>query len=92
MKFEKSTRKGKRFVAIFDDGTKVHFGSGAKGASTYIDGKRTEEERKNYLKRHDVREDFNNPKSAGALSAGILWGPTKSFDKNHEAFMKRFNL
>jgi hypothetical protein len=88
MKFEKSTRKGKRFVAIFDDGTKVHFG--AKGASTYIDGKRTEEERNNYLKRHDVREDFNNPKSAGALSARILWGPTKSFDKNHDAFMKRF--
>jgi hypothetical protein len=90
MKFEKSTRKGKRFVAIFDDGTKVHFG--AKGASTYIDGKRTTEERNNYLKRHDVREDFNNPKSAGALSAGLLWGPTKSFDKNHEAFMKRFNI
>jgi len=90
MKFEKSTRKGKRFLAIFDDGTKIHFG--AKGASTYIDGKRTIEERNNYLKRHDVREDFNNPKTAGALSAGILWGETKSFNKNHELFMKRFNI
>jgi len=88
MKIEKSTRKGKRFVAIFDDGTKVHFG--ARGASTYIDGKRTEQERNNYLKRHNVREDFNNPKSAGALSARILWGQTKSFDKNHEEFMNHF--
>ena len=90
MQIKPSTRKGKRFLAIFDDGTKVHFG--AKGASTYIDGKRTIEERNNYLKRHDVREDFNNPKTAGALSAGLLWGATKSFDKNHEAFMKRFPL
>jgi hypothetical protein len=90
MLIKPSTRKDKRFMAIFKDGTKVHFG--AKGASTYIDGKRSEKERQNYLKRHDVREDFNNYKSAGALSAGILWGPTKSFDKNHDIFMKRFGL
>jgi hypothetical protein len=90
MLIKPSTRKDKRFMAIFKDGTKTHFG--AKGASTYIDGKRSIEERNNYLKRHDVREDFNNYKSAGALSAGILWGATKSFDKNHDAFMKRFGL
>ena len=90
MKIEPSTRKGKRFVATYADGTKVHFGS--KGASTFIDGKRTEIERQNYLKRHDVREDFNNPKSAGALSAALLWGKSMSLDKNHQDFMKKFKI
>ncbi len=90
MKIEDSTRKGKRFVATYADGTKVHFGS--FGASTFIDGKRTEIERKNYLKRHDVREDFNNPKSAGALSAALLWGKNKSLEKNHQEFMKKFKI
>jgi hypothetical protein len=90
MKIENSTRKDKRFMATYADGTKIHFGS--KGASTYIDGKRTEKERQNYLKRHDVREDFNNPKSAGALSASLLWGSSKSLNKNHQDFMKKFKI
>ena len=90
MKIEKSTRKDKRFVATYADGTKVHFGS--KGASTFIDGKRSEIERQNYLKRHDVREDFNNAKTAGALSAGLLWGKSKSLEKNHQDFMKKFKI
>jgi len=90
MKIEKSDRKDKRFVAIFNDGTKTHFG--LKGASTFIDGKRTVEERNNYLKRHAVRENFNDPKSAGALSAWLLWGNSTSLAKNHNDFMKHFNI
>ena len=90
MKIENSNRKDKRFMATFKDGTKVHFG--LKGASTFIDGKRTEVERNNYLKRHDVREDFNNPKTAGSLSANILWGNSKSLDKNHQDFMRKYNI
>ena len=43
MKIENSKRKDKRFLATFADGTKINFG--AKGASTFIDGKRTEVER-----------------------------------------------
>ena len=90
MKIEKSNRKDKRFMATYADGTKIHFG--AKGASTFIDGKRTEKERQNYLKRHDVREDFNNPKSAGSISANLLWGKSKSLEKNHQDFMKKFKI
>jgi hypothetical protein len=90
MKIEKSNRKDKRFVATFKDGTKTHFG--LKGASTFVDGKRTEIERKNYLKRHAVRENFNDPKSAGSLSANLLWGNSKSLDKNHNDFMKKYNI
>lgn len=90
MKIENSKRKDKRFLATFADGTKVHFG--AKDASTFIDGKRSEKERQNYLKRHDVREDFNNPKSAGSISANLLWGKSKSLNKNHQDFMKKFKI
>jgi len=90
MKIENSKRKDKRFLATFADGTKVHFG--AKDASTFIDGKRTEKERQNYLKRHDVREDFNNPKTAGSISANLLWGNSKSLEKNHQDFMKKFKI
>ena len=90
MKIEKSNRKDKRFMATYNDGTKIHFG--AKGASTFIDGKRSETERQNYLKRHDVREDFNNVKSAGSLSANLLWGKSKNLNKNHQDFMKKFKI
>lgn len=90
MKIEKSNRKDKRFVATFKDGTKTHFGS--LGASTYIDGKRTVEERNNYIKRHAVRENFNEPKSAGSLSRWLLWGNSKSLEKNHNDFMKKYNI
>ena len=90
MRIEKSNRKDKRFMATFSDGTKTHFG--AKGASTYIDGKRTVEERNNYLKRHAVRENFNDAKSAGALSANLLWGNSKRLEKNHQDFMRKYNI
>lgn len=89
MLIEKSNRKDKRFVATFKDGTKTHFGS--KNASTYVDGKRTEKERQNYLKRHAVRENFND-RSAGSLSANLLWGSSKSLDKNHQDFMRKYNI
>lgn len=90
MLIQNSNRKDKRFMATFKDGTKVHFG--LKGASTFIDGKRTIEERNNYIKRHAVRENFNDPKSAGSLSKHLLWGNSKSLDQNHKDFMRKFNI
>jgi len=88
MKLENSSQKDKRFLAIFSDGTRVNFG--LKGGSTFIDGNRTEKERQNYISRHAVRENFNNPKTASALSRWILWGDSKSLNKNHMDFMKKF--
>ena len=90
MKIELSSSYNQSWTATYADGTRIHFG--AKGASTFVDGKRSEIERQNYLKRHDVREDFNNPKSAGALSAALLWGKSKSLEKNHNDFMKKFKI
>ena len=52
----------------------IHFGQ--LGGSTYIDHKH-KTKRTNYLKRHQVREDWNKI-NAGSLSAFVLWGPTTS--------------
>jgi hypothetical protein len=88
MDIVKSKNKNKRFTAIFRDGSRVNFGS---NGSTYIDhGDNIK--RINYLKRHKVNEDWTNPKTAGALSAYILWGSSKDINKNIQDYKKRFNL
>ena len=60
---------------------------GLKGGSTYIDGNRTNKERENYLKRHLANATENKLineliPSPSLLSAYLLWGPSKSLDKN----------
>jgi len=90
MDIVKSKNKNKRFTAVFTDGTLTNFG--LKGASTYIDGIRTKQERDNYLKRHKVNENWNNAKTAGALSAGLLWGRSKDLNKNINEYKHKFKL
>ena len=83
-----STRSDKKLMAEFDDGTVTHFG--AKG---YTDFTQTGDESKKaaYLKRHRVNENWNDPKSAGALSRFILWNkPTIS--ASIKDFKNRFSL
>jgi len=48
----------------------THFG--AVGYTDYIKSG-DEEKKKLYLNRHEKRENWNNPTSAGALSRYILW-------------------
>jgi len=83
----------KRFLAIFtkEDGKtkKVNFGS--KGAYTYIDGA-DETIKENYLKRHKIREDWDNYMSAGSLSRFIIWGSSRNINENIANFRKKFNL
>jgi len=89
MEIYESNRKGKRFAAVFSDGTITHFGLDA--GTTFIDvGNR--EMRKNYIARHRVREDWTDPKKAGTLSRFLIWGDSTSLDKNIEEYIKRFNL
>jgi len=88
MYIKPSTRQGKRYMAVFHDGTTIHFGQ--EGGSTFIDHK-DEAKRKAYIARHRVREDWNNPKTAGSLSRYILWEkPTLS--QAVSAFKSKFNL
>ena len=88
MKLLKSDRKDKKYKAIFDDGTVIHFG--AKGMSDYTIH-HDDERKERYLKRHKANEDWNNPKTAGALSRWILWNQ-KTISASLADFKKRFKL
>jgi len=89
MEIYDSDKAGKRFVAVFDDGSETYFGLDT--GMTYIDhGDKTM--RKNYLARHRVNEKWNDYKSAGALSRWILWGASTDIHKNIASYKTRFNL
>lgn len=71
-------KDGKRAIAFFimDDGKtkRKKFGQ-YKSLGTFFDG--ASEEKKNaYIKRHQVRENFNDIMTAGALSRWVLWEDT----------------
>jgi len=85
---KKSTKKNKKYMAVFDDGTTTHFG--LKGSSTYID--HNDEKKKDaYIARHKVNENWNDPKSAGALARYILWNK-KTLKESIADYRKKFNL
>jgi len=69
MELKPSTRKGKRYMAVFPDGTITHFGSATMENYT-IHG--DEARKKAYLRRHKKNEDWTDPKSAGTLAKYIL--------------------
>ena len=88
---KKSTKKGKKFMAIFDcDGNikTIHFGAeGMSDFTKHKDPKRKER----YLKRHRKRENWNDYMSAGSLSRYILWGET-TLKKSIDEYKKKFKL
>ena len=92
MKFKslkKSNIKNKKLEIKFTEPNKtIHFGF--KGSTTFINGA-TEEQKKNYLKRHKVNEDWKSI-NAGSLSAIILWGDSRSIETNLNNYLKRFNI
>ena len=82
----------KKLTAIFfKDGKQfkaVHFGD--KRGSQYPTH-RDEIKKQNYIKRHKVREDWEDPYSRGALSRWILWNkPT--LKASILDYKKRFNF
>lgn len=88
MIFKPSTRKDKRLMVQFSNGMIVHFGS--KTGQTYIDHK-DKLKRKNWIARHGVLEKWTDPYQASTLSRFLLW-ETPDFEKNHQLFMRRFNV
>jgi hypothetical protein len=76
-------------MAVFHDGTKVHFG--LDGGQTYLEhGDKAK--RAAYIARHVVNENWDDPKTAGSLSRYLLWGDTQSLSSNLEAFKSKFRL
>jgi len=89
MKLTRSTDGIHKWVAEFDDGTKTRFGAAGMDDYTITHDK---DQRTRYLTRHRKNENWNNPKSAGALSRYILWGDSTSIETNLAAYKRRFNL
>ena len=90
---KKSEQPKKRYMAIFlrENGRTKTVNFGSKGGTTFIDGA-GDKVKKAWEARHIVREDWNNPITAGALSKHILWGDSDNISKNVVAFKKKFNL
>ena len=89
LKITNSTRKNKRYMAIFQDGDnekKVHFGSKGENYTMHLDKKRKEA----YLRRHavDLMGDITSP---GYLSYYITWNkPT--IEASIKDYRRKFNL
>ena len=88
-----SARQGKRFVAIFVKNDIIQFTSnfGSKNGMTFVDHGDIIK-RANYLKRHSVNEEWDDPFTAGSLSRWILWGNSDDIETNIKLFKKKFNL
>lgn len=83
----------KKYRAFFSDGTHTDFGAkgyqnyGGIGAERHLD----ENRKQAYLQRHAARENWDDPKSAGALSRWILWNkPT--FMQSVKDYKRRFHM
>lgn len=87
-----STRSTKKYMAVFSNGQKIHFG--ARGYGNYIkyyaqDPDVAAKKRRAYIARHRVTEDWTNPYSAATLSRYILW-EYPDIDQSIKAYKKRF--
>ena len=91
IKIKKSNNKDKKFDAVFErDGRTKTISFGSADMSDFTKNK--DEDRKNlYIQRHQKREDWNNPVSAGALSRYVLWSKP-SLEGGIKEYKKRFNL
>lgn len=92
VEIKKSTRSGKKMMAIFYDADKkvktIHFG--ADGYSDYTIHK-DEARRQRYIDRHKSSEDWGNPMTGGTLALYVLWSkPTIS--AGIAAYKKKFGL
>ena len=73
-----SEKPDKRLKVVYE-GKTIHFGSGnLTGKGTYLEHG-DDKIKKNWIARHKVREDWNDPKTAGYWSRWVLWNkPTLS--------------
>lgn len=94
IRIEQSKVPGKKMTAIFlsDAGPMlIHFGAKGYEDFTTSDPKIREAKKDAYIKRHQVREDWTKPYTAGTLSRYILWNkPT--IKASITDYKRRFNL
>ena len=91
VEFLAPTAKGKRVRAVLRAGDRrktLNFGS-AEG-SAFVDHK-DPKVKAAWLARHQVREDWSVPDTAGSLSRWVLWGDA-NISKAMKQYAKRFGL
>lgn len=84
---ERATDGVHKWVGVFED-RRIPFG--AKGYEDYTQHKNPMR-RASYLSRHRSREDWSNPRTAGALSRWLLWEHT-SLQEAVRKFKHKFSL
>jgi hypothetical protein len=89
MKLTRANDGKHKWVAEFKDGTHTRFGSYGMDDYTLTHNK---QQRERYISRHRNNEDWNDPKSAGALSRFILWGESTSILANKKDYERRFRV
>jgi len=89
---ERTPGKPKAFKAVFlrDNGRTLttRFGT---SSNFVLNPKTTLQDKRNYLLRHKVNENWSDFTSAGSLSRHILW-ETRSLTQNIKRFKIKFNL
>ena len=92
IKVVKSTKTGKKYMAVFDNNGRTkttHFGSSGMDDYTL---KGDKDQRERYKTRHKKDLDTGDPTKAGFLSYYLLWGDSTSLVENISAYRRRFNL
>jgi len=87
-----SSNPKKRYTAIFDVNgreKKVHFGD--PNMESYI-MHHDKERRANYRSRHARDLRTNDPMRPGFLSYYLLWGKSRSLEKNIASYKRMFDL
>lgn len=82
-----STREDKKYQITYDNKT-IHFGS--QGSSDYTKHKNIDR-KKRYISRHQPREDWSDPKTAGFWSRWLLWNQ-KTLNSSIKDIKNRFNI
>lgn len=88
---KKSIKPTKKYTAEFTVGGKhklIHFG--ADGYTDYTLGA-TDAQRDAYRARHRM-DRIDEPMTAGSLSYYLLWGISRSLNKNISLFKKQFKI
>ena len=89
MQIVKSPKPGKKWRAVFNDGTHTDFG--AAGMDDYtLTGDVAQRQR--YRSRHRKDLETHDPKRPGYLSYYILWGDSTSMEQNRRAYNRKFNV
>lgn len=89
-----STRRDKKYMATFSDGTTTHFGAKGYGDYTIYSTRNAalaRRKRAQYIARHGATESWTDPTAASTLARYLLWErPTLA--GAIKAYKKRFTL